>query len=30
VLVNLRFDVSKGLRASHRWPKIANMIDMPV
>jgi tetratricopeptide (TPR) repeat protein len=26
----LRFVVSKGLRASHRWPKIARMINLPV
>jgi TolB-like protein/Tfp pilus assembly protein PilF len=25
----LRFVVSKGLRASHRWPKIAKMINLP-
>jgi TolB-like protein/Flp pilus assembly protein TadD/tRNA A-37 threonylcarbamoyl transferase component Bud32 len=25
----LRFVVSKGLRASHRWPKIARMINLP-
>jgi tetratricopeptide (TPR) repeat protein len=25
----LRFVVSKGLRASHRWPKIATMIHLP-
>ena len=26
----LRFVVSRGLRASHRWPKIAKMINLPV
>ncbi|HSA92919.1 MAG TPA: protein kinase [Terriglobales bacterium] len=26
----LRFVVCKGLRASHRWPKIAKMVNMPV
>jgi tetratricopeptide (TPR) repeat protein len=26
----LRFVVCKGLRASHRWPKIARMINLPV
>ena len=25
-----RFVVSKELRASHRWPKIAKMINLPV
>jgi hypothetical protein len=25
----LRFVVSKGLRTSHRWPKIANIIKLP-
>jgi hypothetical protein len=25
----LRFVVCKGLRASHRWPKIARMIKLP-
>ncbi|HXY08618.1 MAG TPA: hypothetical protein VEI52_12325, partial [Terriglobales bacterium] len=26
----LRFVVCKGLRASHRWPKVAKMINLPV
>jgi serine/threonine protein kinase len=26
----LRFVVSRGLRASHRWPKIAKMINLPI
>jgi hypothetical protein len=30
MMVYLRFVVCKGLRSSHRWPKIANMINMPV
>lgn len=30
MMVYLRFVVSKGLRASHRWPKIAKMINLPV
>lgn len=28
--VYLRYVVCKGLRASHRWPKIAKMINLPV
>jgi TolB-like protein len=30
MMVYLRFVVSKRLRASHRWPKIAKMISLPV
>jgi tetratricopeptide (TPR) repeat protein len=30
MMIYLRFVVSKGLRASHRWPKIAKMINLPV
>ena len=30
MMVYLRFVVCKGLRASHRWPKIARMINLPV
>jgi len=30
MMVYLRFVVSKRLRASHRWPKIAKMINLPV
>ena len=30
MMVYLRFAVCKGLRASHRWPKIAKMINLPV
>jgi len=30
MMVYLRLVVCKGLRASHRWPKIANVINMPV
>jgi serine/threonine-protein kinase len=29
MILYLRSVVSKGLRASHRWPKIANMINLP-
>jgi hypothetical protein len=29
IMYYLRFVVSKGLRASHRWPKIAKMINLP-
>ena len=29
LMVYLRFVVSKGLRASYRWPKIAKMINLP-
>ena len=29
MMIYLRFVVSKGLRASHRWPKIAQMINLP-
>jgi hypothetical protein len=28
MMIYLRFVVSKGLRASHRWPKIAKMINL--
>ena len=30
MMIYLRFVVSKGLRASHRWPKIANMMNLPL
>ncbi len=30
MMIYLRFAVCKGLRASHRWPKIANMLNLPV
>ncbi len=30
MMVYLRFVVSRRLRASHRWPKIAKMINLPV
>ncbi len=30
MMVYLRYVVSKRLRASHRWPKIAKMINLPV
>ena len=30
MMLYLRFVVSKGLRASHRWPKIAKMVNLPV
>jgi TolB-like protein/Tfp pilus assembly protein PilF len=29
IMLYLRFVVSKGLRASHRWPKIAKMLKVP-
>jgi len=29
MMVYLRFVVSKGLRASHRWPKMAKMLNLP-
>ncbi len=29
MMVYLRFVVCKGLRASHRWPKIAKMVNLP-
>jgi tetratricopeptide (TPR) repeat protein len=29
MMVYLRFVVSRGLRASHRWPKIAKMVNLP-
>ncbi|HEV2424718.1 MAG TPA: protein kinase [Terriglobia bacterium] len=29
IMYYLRFVVSKGLRSSHRWPKIAKMINLP-
>ena len=29
MMVYLRFVVCKGLRASHRWPTIARMINLP-
>ncbi|HUO15775.1 MAG TPA: protein kinase [Verrucomicrobiae bacterium] len=29
MMIYLRFVVSKGLRASHRWPKLAKMINLP-
>ncbi len=29
MMIYLRFVVSKSLRASHRWPKIAKMINLP-
>jgi hypothetical protein len=30
MMLYLRFAVSRGLRASHRWPKIAGMMNLPV
>jgi hypothetical protein len=30
MMVYLRYVVSKRLRASHRWPKIAKLINLPV
>ena len=30
MMLYLRFVVSKGLRASHRWPRIAKMINLPL
>jgi tetratricopeptide (TPR) repeat protein len=30
MMLYLRFVVSKGLRASHRWPKIAKMVNLSV
>ncbi len=30
MMIYLRFVVCKGLRASHRWPKIAKMLNLPV
>jgi hypothetical protein len=29
MMVYLRFVVSRGLRASHRWPKISKMVNLP-
>ena len=29
MMIDLRFVVCKGLRASHRWPKIARMVNLP-
>jgi hypothetical protein len=29
MMVYLRFVVSRSLRASHRWPKIAKMVNLP-
>jgi hypothetical protein len=28
-MIYLRFVVCKGLRASHRWPKIARTLNLP-
>jgi TolB-like protein/Tfp pilus assembly protein PilF len=30
MMLYLRFVVSKGLRSSHRWPKIAKMMNLPI
>jgi hypothetical protein len=30
IMIYLRFVVCKALRASHRWPKIASMLNLPI
>jgi hypothetical protein len=30
MMIYLRFVVCKGLRASHRWPKVTKMLNLPV